>query len=127
MITIFAEKPDMGTKIAAALDGITLKNGKKVSFEQISFNEKQIKAQRAEQGYFKINYQGQPTYVTWGYGHLCELKQAQDYCPNYKNWKNLPLPYIPESYELKLAPNAEKQYKVVKDLFCRSNLIICAR
>ena len=29
MITIFAEKPDMGTKIAAALDGITLKNGKK--------------------------------------------------------------------------------------------------
>lgn len=126
MITIFAEKPDMGTKIAAALDGITLKNGKKVSFEQISFNEKQIKAQRAEQGYFKINYQGQPTYVTWGYGHLCELKQAQDYCSNYKNWKNLPLPYIPESYELKLAPNAEKQYKVVKDLFCRSNLIICA-
>lgn len=36
------------------------------------------------------------------------------------------MPYIPESYELKLAPNAEKQYKVVKDLFCRSNLIICA-
>ena len=94
MITIFAEKPDMGTKIAAALDGITLKNGKKVSFEQISFNEKQIKAQRAEQGYFKINYQGQPTYVTWGYGHLCELKQAQDYCSDYKNWKNLPLPYM---------------------------------
>lgn len=126
MITIFAEKPDMGTKIAAALDGITLKTGKKVSFEQLSSYEKQIKALRAEQGYFLIRYQGQKTCVTWGYGHLCELKQAQDYCPEYKNWRKLPLPYIPDCYDLKLAPNAAAQYKIVKALFSKSNLIICA-
>ena len=29
LITILAEKPDVGNKIAAALDGITLKSGKK--------------------------------------------------------------------------------------------------
>lgn len=126
MITIFAEKPDMGTKIAAALDGITLSSGKKVSFEQLAFFEKQIKAQRAKQGYFKIHYQGQPAYVTWGYGHLCELKQAQDYHSEYKNWRKLPLPYIPESYDLKLASNAEDQYRIVEKLFMRSDLIICA-
>lgn len=34
MIVIYAEKPDMGTKIAAALDGISL-GSRKVSFSEI--------------------------------------------------------------------------------------------
>ena len=42
MITIYAEKPDVGTKIAAALDGITLDSGKKVTFEELGNYEKQI-------------------------------------------------------------------------------------
>ena len=79
MITIFAEKPDVGTKIAAALDAIVLSSGDRVDFDHIQKYEKQIKAQRAKQGYFKIRHNGEETYVTWGIGHLCELKQAQDY------------------------------------------------
>ena len=46
MITIFAEKPDVGTKIAAALDAIVLSSGDRVDFDHIQKYEKQIKAQR---------------------------------------------------------------------------------
>lgn len=35
MITIFAEKPDVGTKIAAALDAIVLSSGDRVDFDHI--------------------------------------------------------------------------------------------
>ena len=126
MITIFAEKPDVGTKIAAALDAIVLSSGDRVDFDHIQKYEKQIKAQRAKQGYFKIRHNGEETYVTWGIGHLCELKQAQDYNKEYKQWKNIPLPFIPESYELKCSKGMEKQLRLIKNIFDHSDLIICA-
>ena len=44
MIAIYAEKPDMGTKIAAALFGIPLENGVVVTFSQLEKYERQIKA-----------------------------------------------------------------------------------
>lgn len=126
MITIFAEKPDVGTKIAAALDAIVLSSGDRVYFDHIQKYETQIKAQRAKQGYFKIRHNGEETYVTWGIGHLCELKQAQDYNKEYKQWKNIPLPFIPESYELKCSKGMEKQLRLIKNIFDHSDLIICA-
>lgn len=95
MITIFAEKPDVGTKIAAALDAIVLSSGDRVDFDHIQKYEKQIKAQRAKQGYFKIRHNGEETYVTWGIGHLCELKQAQDYNKEYKQWEKYSTSFYP--------------------------------
>ena len=44
MIAIYAEKPDMGTKIAAALFGIPLENGVVVTFSQLEKYERQIEA-----------------------------------------------------------------------------------
>ena len=126
MITIYAEKPDVGTKIAAALDGITLESGKKVSFEELERYEKQVKALRTKNGYLKIKWQGQDVCVTWGYGHMCELKQAWDYNESYRLWQNLPLPYIPEHYELKLSESAGKQFQVIRNCFNKSELLICA-
>ena len=35
----------------------------------------------------------------------------------YQNWKNIPLPYIPDHYELKLLGNNTKQYNVIKNIF----------
>lgn len=102
MIAIYAEKPDMGTKIAAALFGIPLENGVVVTFSQLEKYERQIKAQRTKNGYFKIRYQGQEAYVTWGYGHMCTLKELPDIDIRYQNWKNIPLPYIPDHYELSI-------------------------
>lgn len=126
MIAIYAEKPDMGTKIAAALFGIPLENGVVVTFSQLEKYERQIKAQRTKNGYFKIRYQGQEAYVTWGYGHMCTLKELPDIDIRYQNWKNIPLPYIPDHYELKLLGNNTKQYNVIKNIFNKANHIICA-
>lgn len=73
MITILAEKPDVGKKIAAALDKITLKDGRTVAFSELKANEREIKAQQSADGYLRICFQGQDCCVTWGFGHLCEL------------------------------------------------------
>lgn len=126
MITIYAEKPDMGTKIAAALDGVYLDSGRVVSFDELGKYENAVKSQRTKDGKLSITWLGERCEVVWGYGHMCELKQAQDYDPSYKNWKNIPLPYIPEEYGLKLKDGVSKQYAIVKKCFMQSDLIICA-
>ena len=50
MITIYAEKPDMGTKIAAALDCIHLDSGQNISFSNLEKWDKAIKSQRTRDG-----------------------------------------------------------------------------
>ncbi len=134
MITILAEKPDVGNKIAAALDKITLSSGKTVDFKSLKANEKVVKAQQNRDGYLKIDYKGFECYITWGFGHLCTLKQAYDYNPSYKKWSLLPMPYIPKEYEIKLRADTnsswdskvEKQFNTIKELFEKSKLIINA-
>jgi len=126
MITIYAEKPDIGNKIAAALDVITLSGGKKVYYSDLKANEKAIKAQQFRDGYLKIKFKGEDCYVTWGYGHLCELKQAVDYDSDYKNWSKMPMPFFPEFYDVKVKDSAKKQFKLVKDLMNKSSLVINA-
>lgn len=126
MITIYAEKPDVGNKIAAALDEITLNDGTKVTYKNLKKFEKKVKAQQFKDGFLKISFMGEECYVTWGYGHLCELKQAVDYDASYKNWKNIPLPFIPETYETKVKDGVKKQFLLVKDLMKRSSLVINA-
>lgn len=130
MIVIYAEKEDMGKKIAAALDAIHLDNGNNISFNDMSKNDKAISVQARKDGFFKIAYNGEETYVTWGWGHLCGLKQAADYNPAYKNWSSLPVPFIPNKYELKVIDAGSftarntKQLSVIKRLFDNADLII---
>jgi DNA topoisomerase-3 len=134
MVTILAEKPDVGNKIAAALDKVYLSNGETVEFSKLKANEKAVKSQQNRDGYLKINYKGHECYVTWGYGHLCTLKQAYDYDPSYKLWSKLPMPFVPQSYEIKLRTSSnsswdskvERQFNIVKGLFEKSDLIINA-
>lgn len=126
MRVIYAEKPDIGTKIAAALDCIHLDNGTVVSFDKLLQYENEIKRQRATDGMFRITYKGEETIVTWGYGHMVGLKQAYDYDEKYRKWSNIPLPYIPESYELKITTDNLKQFRLITDLFHKADLIICA-
>ena len=138
MITILAEKPDVGKKIAAALDKITLKDGRTVAFSELKANEREIKAQQSADGYLRICFKGQDCCVTWGFGHLCELKQAKDYNAAYADWSKLPLPFTRGSYEVQLRqiPSAKdksgyndkvkKQFSVIKELFNKSECIINA-
>ena len=126
MITIFAEKPDMGTKIAAALDAIHLENGQVVHFNDIGKHEKDIIRQRTKDGCLKIRFYNQDVVVTWGYGHMVGLKQAQDYYEEYADWHKIPLPYIPERYELKVITDNYRQFSRIQNWFKQSELIICA-
>ena len=133
MITILAEKPDVGNKIAAALDRITLASGKTVDFAALKANERAVKAQQANDGFLKIRYGGDDCCVTWGFGHLVQLKDAADYDPAYKNWRRLPSPFIPKAYELKLRTDGsrfdartKKQFALIKKLFAKSDRIINA-
>lgn len=125
MIVIYAEKPDMGSKIAATLDKITLSSGKVVTFNQLQANLKAVKAQQAKDGYLKIQFMEQPTIVTWGYGHLCTLKQAADYDPAYKLWTKMPIPFIPE-YGIKVVDDKVKQFNLIKKFFNSADKIINA-
>ena len=112
MIVIYAEKPDMAEKIAFALGGN--------SFQK---NEK-------KQGYFRIQYKNKEYCVTFGYGHLCGLANSADYNPDYKNWKKMPIPFIPQNYKLvlnlKSSMPVRAAYSVVKDLFQKAEFIINA-
>ena len=56
MITIIAEKPDVGSKIAAALDVITLSNGKVVTFDTLEANIKAVKREQTDKGFLKIQF-----------------------------------------------------------------------
>ena len=125
MIVIYAEKPDIGTKIAAALDCIRI-DGREINFKDLDKNMAAIKRQRSKEGHFRITYRGQDTIVTWAYGHVCELKQAYDINPEWKDWKKLPLPFIPDSYDLKLSESAKHQYRLLKQWFNEADEIICA-
>lgn len=134
MIVILAEKPDVGSKIAAALDRITLASGKTITSSQLADYEKQVKAQQQKDGYLQIRFMGQECFVTWGRGHLCQLKQAKDYDPAYQRWSLIPLPFIPQNYEIMLRPgrnpaddaSTKRQFEIVKRLLRKADLVVNA-
>lgn len=132
MICILAEKPDVATKIAAALGGIKGENGTVIPFEKLQSSEKAIRHLR-QNGYLETVFNGERTLVTWGYGHLCELKQAVDYNESYKQWTHIPLPFIPEKYEIKrksapgsFGTNVRNQLATIKELFRQADTVINA-
>lgn len=124
MIAIYAEKPDMAKKIAAALDCITIGNGYKVQFNELEKYSKQVTACGMSKGYYKIKFKGEDCLVTWGIGHLVTLKQAVDYNKDYKNWRKLPIPFFPDKWELKVIPNTKEQYEKAKEVLKKADYII---
>ena len=49
-------------------------------------------------GYFE----GNDYCVTWTFGHLCSLKDPEDYNPLWKYWKLEDLPIIPAQFGIKI-------------------------
>ncbi len=66
--------------------------------------------------------------VTWAFGHLVELKEPEEYRPEWKSWKKSLLPIIPDQFELRARGDdgAKKQLETVKKLFTDADEIICA-
>lgn len=74
-----------------------------------------LRANNRKEGYFEGNgYQ-----VTWTFGHLCTLKNPDDYTPNWKSWRLNSLPMIPPRFGIKLIDNdgVKKQFETIKKLF----------
>lgn len=126
MKVIYAEKPDVARKIAAAIGPIVFPDGSKCTYDKLATYEKKIKAVYMKQGYIPITWKGEEAIVTWGYGHLCGLYELLDYDEDFKNWRNIQLPYIPSQYKLKYKKETYSQYKIVKELFNKADLIINA-
>ena len=122
MVVIYAEKPGMARLFAAALGGIEMNDDSIISFADLSKNEKTVERFQRSQGYLKTTFKDKPYIITWGYGHLCELKDIRDYDPRLTKWKNIPLPYIPESYRYKVKESSRRQYDIVSGIFNRDDV-----
>jgi DNA topoisomerase-3 len=99
MKVCIAEKPSVAREIASVLGANT-----------------------KHDGYFEGNgYQ-----VTYTFGHLCTLKEANDYKPHWKSWDLNNLPMLPEKFETKVVANSgiQKQFKIVKSLFDKAEVVI---
>ena len=99
MIVCIAEKPSVAREIAAVLGAAAKKNG-----------------------YLEGNgYQ-----VTWTFGHLCTLKEPQDYTPEWKPWALSSLPMIPKRFGIKLIDNESyrAQFEVIRTLMQNADEII---
>ncbi len=99
MIVCIAEKPSVAREIAKVLG-----------------------ATASHDGYIEGNgYQ-----VTWTYGHLCTLKEPQDYCEQWRRWSVSALPMIPPRFSIKLIDNDgyKKQFAVIERLMQAADGII---
>lgn len=99
MIVCIAEKPSVARDIARILGATTSRDG-----------------------YMEGNgYQ-----VTWTFGHLCELKEPNDYEGNWRYWTLAALPMIPRRFGLKLIPDRgiEKQFQTIAKLYANADEIV---
>ena len=99
MIVCIAEKPSVARDIADVLGAYT-----------------------KHDGYIEGNgYQ-----VTWTFGHLCTLKEPNEYTPNWKTWSLGSLPMIPPRFGIKLIsnPTYEKQFHTIEHLMQQADEII---
>jgi len=99
MIVCIAEKPSVAKDIARIIGATSPKNG-----------------------YMEGNgYQ-----VTWTYGHLCCLKEPNDYCDNWKRWSLAALPMVPAKFGIKLISDdgIKRQFAVIEQLMQKADGII---
>ena len=99
MIVCIAEKPSVARDIANVLGAKDMK-----------------------QGYIEGNgYQ-----VTWTFGHLCELKEPDEYNPRWKRWDLWDLPMIPARYGIRLKNDdgVQRQFATIEKLMQAADGII---
>ena len=61
-------------------------------------------AKTKRDGYFE----GNGYCVSWTFGHLCSLKDPEDYNPNWKYRKLEDLPIIPQQFGIKIKDDHQK-------------------
>ena len=99
MIVCIAEKPSVGRDIARIIGATTDK---------------------------KTYMEGNGYQVTWTFGHLCCLKEPNDYSENWKHWSLAALPMIPPRFGIKLIEDQgiKNQFATIKKLMQAADGII---
>ena len=99
MILCITEKPAVAKDIASILGATTRREG---------------------------YYEGNGYNITWTYGHLCELKEPNDYTDAWKRWSLVSLPMIPERFSIKLKNDKgiEQQFATIKSLVAQASEVI---
>ncbi len=99
MIVCIAEKPSVAKEIADILG-----------------------ARNRREGFFE----GNNYCVTWTFGHLCTLKEPNDYTPMWQRWSLSSLPMIPPRFGIKLIDDKgiEKQFAVIEKLMQSADMIV---
>ena len=69
-------------------------------------------------------YEGNGYQVTWTFGHLCELKNPEEYSPYWKAWALSALPMVPDRFSIRLKEGVEEQFHVIEQLFAKAERII---
>lgn len=79
-------------------------------------------ANQKKMGYFE----GNGYYVSWTFGHLCELKEPSSYNPQWKRWALNYLPMVPEKFGIKVKdnPGVAQQFKTIEQLVQKSDEVI---
>lgn len=93
---IIAEKPDMGKKIAAALN----------------------KPHKNGDGFIETA----DAYVSWAIGHVMESFKPEDYNPQWAKWSLDNLPMIVDEWKIKVNPDKAKQFKIIKNLVGQADI-----
>ena len=99
MILCVAEKPSVGQYIASILGATT-----------------------RHEGYLE----GNGYWVSWTFGHLCQLLDPNDYQEAWKQWNLSSLPMIPERFGIKVSDDKGviKQFNILKSLIAQCTEVI---
>ena len=94
---VIAEKPSVGMSIAAVLGVKDRKDG---------------------------YIEGRDYLVSWGFGHLAELANADTYDEKYAKWRYDDLPIIPANWKYKIPRDKYSQFETLKKLMNKSYIKI---
>lgn len=64
--------------------------------------------------------------VTFCFGHIMQQCSPDEYDEKYKQWKMETLPILPEKWKLKVTPSCAKQFKIIKELVKKADIIVNA-
>lgn len=92
---VIAEKPSVGMSIAAVLG-----------------------VKERKDGYME----GRDYIVSWGFGHLAELANADTYDEKYAKWRYDDLPIVPANWKYKIPRDKYQQFDVLKKLMNRADV-----
>ncbi len=92
---VIAEKPSVGMSIASVLG-----------------------ARDRKDGYIE----GRDYIVSWGFGHLAELANADTYDEKYAKWRYDDLPIVPANWKYKIPRDKYSQFEMLKKLMNRADV-----